>query len=105
MIMSKENHPVYKELEKTNGIRHYNFLDSIISTALHVQHYAITEVLIKCNYSYLRLATGIAPLADPDSISVGGDDLLVEHYGLQQSRHITDRISDMSSKRFSAHVQ
>lgn len=47
IVGEDENHPVYKELARTNGIRHYNFLDSIISTSLTIRHYAVTEGLIK----------------------------------------------------------
>jgi len=42
-----EEHPVYRELARTNGIRHYNFLDSIISTSLQVKHFRITETFVR----------------------------------------------------------
>ena len=46
IVGENESHPVYRELERTNVIRQYNFLDSIISTSLNIKHYSISEELI-----------------------------------------------------------
>jgi len=40
-------HPVYKELERTNGIRHYGLLQSIISALLTIKYRKIFHEIIK----------------------------------------------------------
>ncbi len=47
LVGGREDDSVYQELERTNGIRHYNFLDSIISASLAISNHEVSETLIK----------------------------------------------------------
>lgn len=51
LVEENERDPLYKELERTNGIRHYGLLQSIISTSLTIKYNAICHGIIKAiNY-------------------------------------------------------
>lgn len=56
MILSEltgydESHPVYKELEVTNNIRQYSFLESIIQTSLNIGRPFLSQTVLKAiNY-------------------------------------------------------
>ena len=46
-----EDHPIYKTLEVSNGIRHYSFLQSIIEASLSIKKHFLSQTLVKAiNY-------------------------------------------------------
>lgn len=46
-----EDHPIYKTLEVSNGIRHYSFLQSIIEASLSIKKHFLSQTLLKAiNY-------------------------------------------------------
>ncbi len=51
IVGDDETNPIYAELARSNGIRHYNFLESIITASLDLNRSSISEELIKAiNY-------------------------------------------------------
>ncbi len=55
LVGRTEDDPIYRELERTNGIRHYSFLDSIISTSLALGYHSLSEELI-CAVNFHAIA-------------------------------------------------
>ena len=47
LVDSNEQHPVYRELESANLARHYDFLYSIVKTAIGIQRPFISTAVIK----------------------------------------------------------
>ena len=75
IVGPKESHPVYQELERSNGVRHYDFLNSVISTSISIQYNRISHEIIKAvNYHAIACLHENAGEYRKIPVSVNGND-------------------------------
>ena len=63
LVRGNEDHPAYRALEVANGGRHYDFLESVVETAMAVGKPFLSQTVIKainyhaiaCLHSYAGL--------------------------------------------------
>ena len=67
-----ENHPVYKELETSNGQRHYDFLQSVVEASLAVDKPFLSQTVLKAiNFHAIACLHPSAGVYRPCRIRVG----------------------------------
>ena len=67
-----ENHPVYKELEVSNNLRQYSFLESIIQTSLNIRSPFLSQTVVKAiNYHAIACLHTKAGEYRPCEVQVG----------------------------------
>ena len=72
LVGQKEEHPAYRELEVSNGARHYGFLQSIVSASLRIDRLFLSQTVIKAiNYHAIACLHTNAGEYRPCSVKVG----------------------------------
>lgn len=73
-LVNSEKHPVYQDLEISNGNRHYDFLRSIVAAALAIQRPFLSSNVIKAlNYHAITCLHTNAGEYRPCEVTVGDD--------------------------------
>lgn len=85
MILSNlpggEDNSVYQQLAAQNGIRHYDFLYSIVGTAIATQQPFLSQTLLKAlNYHAIVCLHEFAGEYRPCKVTVGNRDFPPEHW-------------------------
>ena len=72
LVGQNENHPAYRELEVSNGARHYGFLQSIVSASLLIDRIFLSQTVIKAiNYHAIACLHTNAGEYRPCPVQVG----------------------------------
>jgi len=82
--VGSESDPIYQELEVANGLRHYDFLRSIVNTSFRVQRPFLSSNIIKAlNFHAIACLHTNAGEFRPCPVVVGGDYFPPDHYRVQ----------------------
>ncbi len=75
LVRGNEDHPAYRALEVANGGRHYNFLQSVVETAVAVGKPFLSQTVIKAiNYHAIACLHSYAGEYRPCAVTVGDYD-------------------------------
>ncbi len=76
-----ERHPLYARLATQNGIRHYDFLRSIVETAIATQQPFLSQTILKAlNHHAIACLHECVGEYRPCRVDVGGRDFPPEHW-------------------------
>lgn len=80
LVRGNEDHPAYRALEVANGGRHYDFLQSVVETAVAVGRPFLSQTVIKAiNYHAIACLHAYAGEYRPCAVTVG-DHNPPDHY-------------------------
>ena len=75
LVRGNEDHPAYRALEVANGGRHYDFLESVVETAVAVGKPFLSQTVIKAiNYHAIACLHPYAGEYRPCAVTVGDHD-------------------------------
>ena len=75
LVRGNEDHPAYRALEVANGGRHYDFLQSVVETAVTVGKPFLSQTVIKAiNYHAIACLHSYAGEYRPCAVTVGDHD-------------------------------
>lgn len=75
LVRGNEDHPAYRALEVANGGRHYDFLQSVVETAMAVGKPFLSQTVIKAiNYHAIACLHSYAGEYRPCAVTVGDHD-------------------------------
>ena len=75
LVRGNEDHPAYRALEVANGGRHYDFLQSVVETAVAVGKPFLSQTVIKAiNYHAIACLHSYAGEYRPCAVTVGDHD-------------------------------
>ena len=75
LVKGNEDHPAYRALEVANGGRHYDFLQSVVETAVTVGKPFLSQTVIKAiNYHAIACLHPYAGEYRPCAVTVGDHD-------------------------------
>ena len=75
LVKGNEDHPAYRALEIANGGRHYDFLESVVETAVTVGKPFLSQTVIKAiNYHAIACLHPYAGEYRPCAVTVGDHD-------------------------------
>ncbi|MCY4556856.1 MAG: Fic family protein, partial [Chloroflexi bacterium] len=75
LVRGNEDHPAYRALEVANGGRHYDFLQSVVETAVAVEKPFLWQTVIKAiNYHAIACLHPYAGEYRPCAVTVGDHD-------------------------------
>lgn len=80
-LTGSEAHPIYRKLQVSNGVRHYDFLKSIIEVALESGRPFLSQTILRAiNYHAIACLHPSAGIYRPCSIKVGDINDFPEHW-------------------------
>lgn len=83
LVRGNEDHPAYRALEVANGGRHYDFLQSVVETAVTVGKPFLSQTVIKAiNYHAIACLHSYAGEYRPCAVTVGDHDP-PDHYRVE----------------------
>ena len=75
LVRGNEDHPAYRALEVANGGRHYDFLQSVVETAVAVEKPFLSQTVVKAiNYHAIACLHPYAGEYRPCAVTVGDHD-------------------------------
>lgn len=78
-----ESHPSYQKLEISNGLRHYDFLKSVVEAALETDRPFLSQTVLKAlNFHAIACLHTNAGMYRPCPIKVGGKEDFPAHWQL-----------------------
>lgn len=83
-LTNTEAHPLYKKLQVENGLRHYDFLKSLVEVSIEADRPFLSQTLLKAlNFHAIACLHTNAGMYRPCPILVGGRDGFPEAWQLQ----------------------
>lgn len=97
-LTNSENHPFYAKMQVSNGVRHYDFLKSVVEAAIETDRPFLSQTILKAlNFHAIACLHPNAGMYRPCSVTVGENENFPAHW---QIPDLMDDFTNMVNRRW-----